>query len=534
MGHQLAGQGGEQLGVRVFGAVVPVVDRLDQAGPQVTLPEPVDDHRGEPPVRRATVISSAPAGRAGPRRAGRGRRAARSGRSSVRFQCGLDRLARLQRDRDRRHAPARLAAGRCSSPGPPAACPRAAGEAEEVGLVVGVERGVVAAGTLHLGGEERLGQDLRLGRHRGVVLRGHPEPGGAAAEGAPLHPDQLGHEPVDRRVVGEGVVEVAAERAGVVQGRLEDAGVLGQDVLPVAHPAVGPARVGEPGVDGPVALVGRRVGQERLDLGRVGDHADRVERQPAEERRVVGRRAGLVPQAPVDEVPRAGRDVRGGRPRPAGGPGRGARPVGVVGGGGLAAAVGVEGVQPGRFPVDERLPAWLGQGHVAADQPRDVARRDDGRQEFARLVAQPLAADDGPEFDPVLGPVAGPGRRSVPGRPAGGGCQPGSSGACSGGTGSCPDEFRVIGSSRPRPCRRRAAGPRAASGASGGKARGRSSRRPTRGGRSDRCGRPRRPLRRTSSAGGPGPGPAPRTIPRPSRSAEARPISRPTPRRPPP
>ena len=127
-------------------------------------------------------------------------------------------------------------------------------------------------------------------------------------------------------------------------------------------------------LDGPLPLVRGRVRQERRDLRRVRDDPDRVEREPPEESRVVGLRAGVTPQGAVDDVLRPGLDSRGYRHGQAASQVVTLRPIGVVRGRCTPPTVGIQGGQSGRLPVDKRLPAQLRQRRVTADQPRDVAR----------------------------------------------------------------------------------------------------------------------------------------------------------------
>ena len=79
------------------------------------------------------------------------------------------------------------------------------------------------------------------------------------------------------------------ERTGVVERGVDEVGILGEHVLPVANPVVGPARIGQKRIDQPFATVGPGVGEKRPDLlWRGHDPAD-VKRQPPHERLVVGK-----------------------------------------------------------------------------------------------------------------------------------------------------------------------------------------------------------------------------------------------------
>ncbi len=85
---------------------------------------------------------------------------------------------------------------------------------------------------------------MSLGGHRGVVLSGQFESGRAASVLTALHQDQFGHEPVDRLVVSERFVDPEPKRTSIVQLGFQDAGILGQHVLPVPDPVIGPTWVG--------------------------------------------------------------------------------------------------------------------------------------------------------------------------------------------------------------------------------------------------------------------------------------------------
>ena len=148
----------------------------------------------------------------------------------------------------------------------------------------------MAAGAVHLHRQERPAENVCLGGHRHVVLRSQCEAAGAAKVGAAAHHDQFGHHPIDRLAVEKRLVDPEAKRPGVVERGVNEVGVLSEHVLPVAHPVVGPARIGDEGIDEPVAAIGPGVGQKRLDLLRRRHDAADVEREPADEGRIVGKR----------------------------------------------------------------------------------------------------------------------------------------------------------------------------------------------------------------------------------------------------
>ena len=177
------------------------------------------------------------------------------------------------------------------------------GEFEEVLLAALMSGGVVAAGALHFDAEEGGADDGAFGGHGNVVAGGGAESGRAAEAFGALHAEEFGDEEVHGAVVGEGLVKIPAEGAGVVEGGVEDVRVFGEHVLPVAHPAVGPAGIGEEAVDGVGAFVGAGVGLESFDLGEGRSDADGVESDTTEEGEFVAERgdfdAGNVEFGPV-------------------------------------------------------------------------------------------------------------------------------------------------------------------------------------------------------------------------------------------
>ena len=164
------------------------------------------------------------------------------------------------------------------------------GEGEDLLLLGGVCRGVVTTRTLGLHAEEGGSDNRGLGGHGDVVLGGDAEAGRAASGGGALEAEELGHHEVERFMVGERFVNPPAEWTGVVQRGIQDVRVLGEDVLPVARPMVGGARVVQQAVDDLRALVGRGVGGEGFNFGEAGRHADGVERDATQEGEVFGQR----------------------------------------------------------------------------------------------------------------------------------------------------------------------------------------------------------------------------------------------------
>ncbi len=248
-GDEVIGEPRQQIGV-AGGMAFPVVRRLDNAGTDKLPPDAVGNDLREPAVLRRGDQRRQPLARVGRLQHHRVERlvvgAAGGGGE---WPDGLDRLAGLERDFDQRLAGLLLEERRRHR----AALGHRHGLALEhrrqrvqillLGAVVG---GVVAAGTLQFNTQERLPDDMTLGGERRVVVGGKTEARCTAFALATSEQNQLCHHAVQRRVV--------AQR--FVQARLEHVRVFRQHVLPVAHPMVAVARIGEQTVDRRRALVG--------------------------------------------------------------------------------------------------------------------------------------------------------------------------------------------------------------------------------------------------------------------------------------
>lgn len=140
------------------------------------------------------------------------------------------------------------------------------GEFEEVLLAALMSRSVMAAGAFHFNTEEGGADDGAFGGHGDVVAGGGAESGRATEAFGALHAEEFGDEEVHGAVVAEGLMEEPAEGAGVVEGGVEDIGVFGEDILPVAHPTIGPTRISEEAVDGVGAFVRAGIGLEGFDF----------------------------------------------------------------------------------------------------------------------------------------------------------------------------------------------------------------------------------------------------------------------------
>ncbi|NBV80088.1 MAG: hypothetical protein EBR62_09580, partial [Verrucomicrobia bacterium] len=246
---QLAGQPAQQFGVG-HAAALEITGLVDESPAHQPAPEPVHHDLGKALVgRRRQQGRQAIPGivRVARQLVGRAfRRELREG--PVR----LDRGPRGQRDLDEGFAPAfaelvhRHAAGGRDLD---ALGLEQGGQGEDLFLLGRRRRRVVATRALGVHAEEGGGQHRRLGRHRDVVLRGHAESRRPAEAFAALQPDEFGDHQVERLAVEEALMQPPAERAGVVEGRVQDVGVLGEHVLPIAHAGVGRARVGEQAID---------------------------------------------------------------------------------------------------------------------------------------------------------------------------------------------------------------------------------------------------------------------------------------------
>ena len=64
----------------------------------------------------------------------------------------------------------------------------------------------MAAGARELVAQERLGDNVGLGGHRGLIQTGHAETAWGTLVEAALHFDQLDDEPVERMTVEEGLM----------------------------------------------------------------------------------------------------------------------------------------------------------------------------------------------------------------------------------------------------------------------------------------------------------------------------------------
>ena len=103
-----------------------------------------------------------------------------------------------------------------------------------------VIRRVMAPRTFHFQSKKRLRYNLRLGRHRHIVLRRHLKPRRGSIVFAALHHHQLGDKAVERLVVGERFVNPKPERPGVVERRLQYVWVFREHILPVTYPMLRP------------------------------------------------------------------------------------------------------------------------------------------------------------------------------------------------------------------------------------------------------------------------------------------------------
>ena len=106
-----------------------------------------------------------------------------------------------------------------------------------------MERRVMTPRTLHLRPQKSSRQNIRLGRHRHIVLRGHLESLGSTAQLRTFHRDQLSHKTIHRQIILQRFVNPKPERACVVQRRIHDRRIFSQHILPIGYPVIGPPRV---------------------------------------------------------------------------------------------------------------------------------------------------------------------------------------------------------------------------------------------------------------------------------------------------
>ena len=115
------------------------------------------------------------------------------------------------------------------------------GHAEKVGLLEGMIRSIVTTGALKIRPEKSSSEHMSLGCHGDVVLRSQAETGWPPSVLASSHEDKFSDKTIHRLVVEKGFVNPFAKWSCIVELGLENIGVLGEDVLPIAHPVVRPS-----------------------------------------------------------------------------------------------------------------------------------------------------------------------------------------------------------------------------------------------------------------------------------------------------
>ncbi len=116
---------------------------------------------------------------------------------------------------------------------------------KQVLLAEVVDGGVMTTGALEVDGREGFHRGVRPHRHRNIIPGRQRKAGRSVRSGVArvtLHPQQFGDEPIEGFVLPKRIVQPLAERARVVQRRENDRRILGQHILPVTDPAVGPLR----------------------------------------------------------------------------------------------------------------------------------------------------------------------------------------------------------------------------------------------------------------------------------------------------
>ena len=186
---------------------------------------------------------------------------------------------------------------------------------------------VVAAGTAHAHGEKDVGGDvghlvedfrpLPLDVDLVVFVGCLPQETGGRYGGHVVREEFVAcelfeDEPVERFVGVERVDHVVAiPPGGGTERVLAEAVALGvsRQVEPVPRPTPAVPRIGEQPVDEPFIGIGRGVGDERRHVGRLGRHAEEVERETPNERGPIGLGHRLDPgrhepreDEPVDRI----------------------------------------------------------------------------------------------------------------------------------------------------------------------------------------------------------------------------------------
>ena len=287
MAHQVIGQSGQEslVGGRIGGAQI--IHRLNQTHAQVMRPNAVGDGPGEVWIGGC----GQPVGQHLATIAGIGRR--HGGGVQRRRRLGLSRpgLNEVSGSLDVQLA-LPIAIARIPAP-TLGSDPR-----KEVGklvvLVVGplLERMIVATGAVD--GERQESLAHILGHGFRILVNGE-EVRLPFIDRRPLGRDHLTHEPVPRRVVGHLIANPSVVR---FDGRWSQSGPADeQHVRPLVGPEIHILRSAQEPIGQTGVLVGPRILDECPHLGRCRQAAQRVERRPADEGGVGGRRRGLQVQA---------------------------------------------------------------------------------------------------------------------------------------------------------------------------------------------------------------------------------------------
>ena len=98
--------------------------------------------------------------------------------------------------------------------------------------------------------------DLPFGSKRGIIVRGDAKTRAATFVLTSAEQNQLSDHAIQWLVVTQGVVQKPSKRAGRVQTGIDQCRVFGQHVLPVTHPMIRPALIGQKLVDDTHTLIG--------------------------------------------------------------------------------------------------------------------------------------------------------------------------------------------------------------------------------------------------------------------------------------
>ena len=148
----------------------------------------------------------------------------------------------------------------------------------------------MTTGALKIRPEKSSAEHMSLGCHGDVVLRSQAETGWSPSVLASSHEDKLRNKTIHRLVVEKGFVNPFAKWSCIVELRLENVGVLGEHVLPIAHPVVGPPCIGKQAVYDTGALGCRLVFLKVVNFSERRKFSHEIDGHPSQERKIVSQR----------------------------------------------------------------------------------------------------------------------------------------------------------------------------------------------------------------------------------------------------